>query len=648
MPATPADRGQRAKEVGPILRTFCLTAVAVTVLLAGVVSSASAKTPAGLAAGGSPSDRFVRSSLARLQGDVSRTPSRVLPARQRRRVLRRIGRAAALFNKGRVCTTLRTVDQLRQILRPRGATRADLDVVRIDRLLLRFRETRSCVKATKTAALPRAPGGQWVPRPGGDAEIEQGEISARLPRGRFRPVRHRSPEVRTFESQIPLECGEQCPPPSAFATDLSDPIKRFRDDEIGDPVAALNLTTEHWPAEVQAASAKGVVWATGNEAAAYSIDGAKFQFVDPRALFNDNSDGGADGDMVVRYAPQINRFIWLIQYRCAPIDCSAPGVKHNRYRLATASPEAIRKDPRMAWKQKGPWDMTAALMKQKDRWFDFPAAEVSGTTTPSSSLYLTWTVMDGPAEASVVGRINLAGLLSGSPVIQWYVDNNSRVRPAQGTRGRAFFVRHVNDSKLRIWSWDESSKLAFTTDVDHATIPTFDWQSLTPAPASFDWIQVRSVRWEPLGVTVRNNELWAAWGAGRRYKPGGSLIFAQPHIEIVVFNATTLKKISERQVGNNDEAYFYPSLATNSEGDVALGFSYGGGGIRSASPAVGLLTGKQQLWRVDNNDPTGGQGDYTGVQVDYPNTARFSEGSFIKKASDGKDHWLYTVFGRGK
>lgn len=592
----------------------------------------------GVAAAAGSRDRAVRAGFARLQRDVARTRVSVLPARGRRQLLRSVTSAAAVFDRGGVCRALRRVDGLRQTLRPRRARRADASVVRLDRLLMRFRASRSCAKRTRTAVLEAMPAGQVPPRPQGNPEIEQAEFSPRLRRGHFRPFGRRSPPVRTREAPAAEGCGSgQCRRLSAFAAGVDDPLRYLRNEPIG---VALRFG---YPAEVQAASARGVVWATGNESAAYSIDGgAHFQFLEPRTVFNDASDGGVDGDQVVTYAPQINRFIWLMQYRCVPVDCLAPGVKHNRYGLAMASPEAIRVNPAGAWREQGPWDITSALLKQPTRWFDFPTIQVSGTSTPSSSLYLTWTVADAGG-VSVLGRINLAGLAAGAPVMQWFTDANDQVRPVQNTRGRAFFVRHVDASLLRIWAWDEASRLAFPTDVAHSTIPTADWASKTQA--GFDWLQARKVYWKPLGATLRKGELWVSWGGGRRYTDGGKVIFPQPHIEIAKFDANTLKRTGERQIGNPDEAYAYPSLATNSEGDVAIGYSYGGGSTPSASPAVGLLTGREGLFRVWPNDPTGGQGDYTGVQVDFPDTTRFSEGSFVKEA-DGKDHWHYTLFGR--
>ena len=66
--------------------------------------------------------------------------------------------------------------------------------------------------------------------------------------------------------------------------------------------------------------------------------------------------------------------------------------------------------------------------------------------------------------------------------------------------------------------------------------------------------------------------------------------------------------------------------------DVAIGYSYRGGEMKTASPSVGLLTGRQGPFRLLPNDPTGGQGDHTGVQVDLPDTTRFSEAALDRKS----------------
>src|SRR5206468_829161 len=71
-----------------------------------------------------------------------------------------------------------------------------------------------------------------------------------------------------------------------------------------------------YPEEPSEASAGRVVWYTGNNSVAFSVDsGATFTKVDPRLMFPEG-DTPFCCDQVVLYAPQINRFIWFMQYWC--------------------------------------------------------------------------------------------------------------------------------------------------------------------------------------------------------------------------------------------------------------------------------------------------------------------------------------------
>jgi hypothetical protein len=597
-----------------------------------VVSASAGERPGAL-------DNAIHAAFARLDREIRQAPVQRLTLGERRQALRETSAAAILLRRGSRCAALRRVDGLRRLLQPRGARRADAAVVALERVLLRSLAIARCTRPVRSVALHRMPGGTWTARQGPGVH-EQAEIRPNLPIGDFHPLRHRSPDMATDESQGYIVCGTRCGSGrrTASRSGTNDPLRFFvnKPGGIGAPkVVGL-------PSETEAASAKKVVFETGNNEAAYSTDdGSSFTFLDPRAIFNENSDGGADGDQVLTYAPQIDRFIWMIQYNCAPIPCRQPGTKTNRYRVAIASPADLRTNASSAWTKLGPWDVIPATMKLPGTWFDFPTIAVSGTTTARSSLYLTWTVVGG-ASRSVVGRINLQGLATGKPIMQWFLDSNSQVRPLRDTLGRGRFFRHVDASKLRVWTWDETSNLPFFNDVSHTTIPTVDWSSKTPS--GLDWMTARPVYWKPLGATQRGNELWLSWGAGRRYTDTGDQIFKQPHIEIAVLDATSLKLLRERQIVDADYAYAYPSLATNADGDVAMAYAYGGG-TRGAQPAVGLLTNRQGLFRIAPADPSGGQGDYTGVQIDWPDRTRFSSGSFAKQ-SDGRDHWHYTRFGR--
>ena len=100
------------------------------------------------------------------------------------------------------------------------------------------------------------------------------------------------------------------------------------------------LTTCPWGSGAWAA-AGGIGTFSGVNADSYDADGNLI-------------DGGFCCDQVIVYAPQIDRFIWLMQFRRAvlpgddPKEPSGP----NRYRIAAASPAAGLPGSTSRWKSK--------------------------------------------------------------------------------------------------------------------------------------------------------------------------------------------------------------------------------------------------------------------------------------------------------
>ena len=96
-----------------------------------------------------------------------------------------------------------------------------------------------------------------------------------------------------------------------------------------------------------------MVFMTFNWRAAYSTNnGASFTQLDPTTIFPNGDDGGFCCDQIVQYASSINRILWLLQYSTAT---DKKGNVRNRYRLAVASPEDIKKSNGTAWTY---WDFT--------------------------------------------------------------------------------------------------------------------------------------------------------------------------------------------------------------------------------------------------------------------------------------------------
>ena len=150
---------------------------------------------------------------------------------------------------------------------------------------------------------------------------------------------------------------------------------------------------------------------------------------------------------------------------------------------------------------------------------------------------------------------------------------------------------------------------------------------------------------------MRGGELWIAWNAARNYKIGKRTVpvLPQPHIQIAVYSLKTFKLIRELDYWNSGVAILNPALATNSQRDVAISFSYGGPN-NPPGPGVGFLTGHLEGAIAATADPVSGQGqgDYASVQPDFPDTTRFVSGGYVSRNNSGvvTNRWVFTRFGR--
>jgi hypothetical protein len=197
----------------------------------------------------------------------------------------------------------------------------------------------------------------------------------------------------------------------------------------------------------------------------------------------------------------------------------------------------------------------------------------------------------------------------------------------------------------------------------------------SPAPNNYpDWI---SVDHRIIGATRRGNELWFAWTAARGDGGHGGLSFPFAHVQVARFDiAADFKRVDQFPVWNGDHAYAYPSLATNSDGEVGISLAWGGGPKLYGSHAVGIL-GDFVAWFGDASDETvlrkklnadGSEakdgagkpfadntrfGDYLHVRLAQPDTRWFGAfGYAVKKDAAvtapeaGKFVYCYVEFGR--
>jgi hypothetical protein len=463
---------------------------------------------------------------------------------------------------------------------------------------------------------------------------------ARLDRRPGRPVPLRGLRIKFgFRDRF----GER---PLTSSTSAAGALQLFTVTDLGQPPAT------GFPMEPQAAAVGDVVFYSGNSAAAFSLDGgATFTFVQPDVLFG-SVDGGFCCDTLVRYAPSVNRFLWLTQYSCSPNPaCPGTSGNSNRYRLAVASPEAIRansSNPAAAWVV---YELTTgvytSLMKKAfngaTSWFDKPDMAVG-----RDHAYLTW---DVAGLGTINIRINLADIAAGRTANSLaFAGSDIFWRTAQNPARTGIWIKNgSSDSRAVVYTLRDSSSVVVEHRVTHTALPTDNYSSLTSLGE--DWTgHVSSAA--PQSATVRGHELWIAWNAARNYKIGTRTVpvLPQPHVQIAVYSLTTFKLIRELDYWNNGVAILNPALATNSDNDVGIAFSYGGP-QNPPGPGVGFLTGSLEGQIVATADPVSGQGqgDYASIQPDYPKATNFVSGGYISKSAPSgvTNRWIFTRFGRG-
>ena len=380
---------------------------------------------------------------------------------------------------------------------------------------------------------------------------------------------------------------------------------------------ATGLGTPNDP-NVAAAGNKVVV--VNNEKISFSVDGGvTFHTFGVGGMYADSPDGGVCCDQVIRFAPSINRFIWIDQY------WNAIGMAPNRDRLAVFSPAAVTAGGLTAWTY---WDITAAMLPGTRPFLDYPDLAIGNDYVYFSS---DAGAMCCSVNQSVIARIGLDNLqmglnLAAGPHAWRYLDQvvlGGQV--TQNTLGTAYWARNIDTSHIQVNSWSEGSTSYFSPA---ATVTVGSWPNTdytTNTPDAQPWLATYNgdVIGEARGGQ-KGDSLWFAWTAG---KGSGQLSWlSNVHIELVEIRASTLTLLSQRAIWNPGHAFAYPALTTNPIGQLGISMAWGGG-CCWVNFAVGNLTTSPFL--VFNatgstaNCLCGRWGDYFGIgpanQRDRPN-----------------------------
>ena len=359
------------------------------------------------------------------------------------------------------------------------------------------------------------------------------------------------------------------PPPAPAETDIKPapkedppPINFFENESLNEGGSTTN--------EPSGGVGGGVVFMTVNSHAAYSTNhGASFTQIDPTTIFPNSDDGGFCCDQIVQYAASIDRMLWLMQYRSAT---DKKGNVRNRYRLAAASPDDIKKSNGTAWIY---WDFTSGQVGISNGWLDYPDMAVG-----TKSLYFN---TDEVGVGRMVFRIPLSEIKAGSTVHFRFTDPNDGSTAygdhlTQNAGSEIFWAGQNSSSSLRVFSWKESSNTYFWNSVNVGSWSNGTLSSTTPDGQ--DWLtKLQNFPGHAvLGATrlatqkgKKVDHIWFAWTAAA----GGS--FKQAQVQWVSLDrANNFHLLSQSQVWSSTSAFAYPAFSSNSDGEIGMSLENGG------------------------------------------------------------------------
>ena len=356
---------------------------------------------------------------------------------------------------------------------------------------------------------------------------------------------------------------------------------------------------QNWPPDMSGARGGDVVLMSGNLWLKLSVDGGKtFTDLDFTKIFaQDTVYGGWAGDQVIHYIPAIDCFVLYVQ------SFKGTGAQANKnvVKIALASQADLKKfsGGKQAWWRQ--WDFTSDTFGLGTSWMDFP-----DLTYGKDFLHVNTNVFVGKT-GKLFFELPLGDMVAGKGLsfLFAFIDDAGVLvgSPAQNVTGNEFYwAQHVDNSHMRIYS-------SVGVDPNYAwrEREVLNWPKLdsgdvaAKAPDNPDWI---SEDHRIIGATRRGNELWFAWTAASGDGGHGGFKFTFAHVQVVRFDiGTDYKRVDQFAVWNGDHAYCYPSLATNSDGEVGISLAWGGGTTFFGSHAVGIL-GDWVVWYGEASDVT--------------------------------------------
>jgi len=413
------------------------------------------------------------------------------------------------------------------------------------------------------------------------------------------------------------------------------------DTSLQDTVDFCRAGACNYPPDMSTAQDGQTVLETGNWKSFGAVStngGATFSLLDPTTIFPSGPafgtvngrrvqlDGGMCCDQVVQYVPQINRFIWLMQFNgtCGGT-CGT-----NKERIAAASPDVVAHGGTWTY-----WDLTSATYSLPSAT---PSMDYPDLAVGTNDLYVSF---DNVGVGLLVSRIPLSQIAAGSSITIGYTTPTDSATAygghlTQNVRDTAYWAGQVDNKTMRIFSMKDSDNVYHWRDIAINSWCNGDRSS--DDPNGTNWLSFSFPGNAVLGSTLRplrsGNELWFAWDSGHAMASGtpGRCGFPQTQIQIEVLRVSDYHALDQMQVWNRTTAFAYPSLASDPAGDVAMSVGYGGGG-NFADHAVGFWGDFVVYTTTAGDDSITRFGDFETVRRSWPETNLFSAAGYSTRTA---------------
>ena len=304
------------------------------------------------------------------------------------------------------------------------------------------------------------------------------------------------------------------------------------------------------------------VMTTGNFWMSLSEDGGQnFTSVNPTTIFPEDF-GGFCCDQVLQYIPQVDLFVWLLQY------WSDDGV--NAIRIAVQDTQGVRNSNGTSWTY---WDFTNTTFASSG------ALDYNDMSFGNDFLY--WTSSVGGGANRYVIRVPLKELQARSTVHFQFTGSTNAYwsHVTQNGRNGVYWAGHVDNSTLKVYSMMDADGFYSWREVPINSWPNNTITSI--AADGSDWLKDASWKTYIRAAAVRGNSVYFGWNASSNDR------FPEPHVQIVKINSGTFDLESQMQVWNPDFAFAYPYFEMNAEGELGMIVAFGGGTL-DASSGVGV------------------------------------------------------------